>query len=202
MNNCTTNGQINPLWGPRASQNQGQTLWRAFLVRNLSRLIPMLKSFMLHTMKNRLINTLTADYRHFWARSWHELSPSIHIVGWSSCCISWRRQDVPQRASVFAWRSDKERGGGTKSMSGPRGYIGRQLTPLIQDKECFSVSELFYHGSESFKSGDKRKERKKKTGSDQWCHYSRRSGFSHSERSAETSTQHLQQSSKERVNRY
>lgn len=80
----------------------------------------------------------------------------------------------------------------------PGGYKWRQIRPLTKIKTAFLFLKYFSPDSGSFKRGDK----EGKMGSDQWCHYCGCSGFSHSEQSAETSTQHLLQSSKERVNWY
>lgn len=105
--------------------------------------------------------------------------------------------DAPQQANVFAWRSAKDWSSGTKSTSGPRGYEGKQIKPLIKIKIAFLLPKYF---SWQWKLWKRRQ--RKKMGCDQWCHYCGCSGFSHTERSAETSTQHLQQSSKVHVNWY
>ena len=58
---------------------------------------------------------------------------------------------------------------------------GGQIKPLTKIKLAILLRKNISHGSGSFESSDR-----EEMSRDQWCHYGGRSGFSHSERSAET----------------
>lgn len=203
MNNCTIHGQINPLWGPRASQNLGQTLWRAFLVQKFVWINTHAEIF--HASHNE---KQTHKYSH------SRLSPLLSpIVTWAVSFNSYcrmkqllhlmeetRRPSASQR--LLPEGQIKSEAAGLKACQAPEGTKGGSSSLSSKIKSAFLFQNYFIVAVKALKVATKGKKERKKRGSDQWCHYSRRSGFSHSERSAETSTQHLQQSSKERVNWY
>lgn len=72
------------------------------------------------------------------------------------------------RGPLLLWRSEKDRGNSTKSTSEP------SKSNLLGFRIIFCC--LWNRWEEATKRG--------KVGSDQWCHYCGRSGFSHTEESA------------------
>lgn len=117
----------------------------------------------------------------------------IHTGRWSVCPIE--EAEAPQKANPEGQR--KTEAAGLKAHQAPEGESWRQIKPLTKIKIAFLFQKYFSWWWKLWRQW------RRKDG--QWsmmpllcmC-----SGFSHSERSAETSTQHLQQGSKVHVNWY